>query len=279
MAVAAESDPVYPDFTAPDAVYACQTREPLASPLDEVATPAMWARLAEPLRRALEALWGTLGLLDGGRPARWVSLNYGRIAVNAHGWERLRARLARRDPDPSLLEPPLGLGRWVDRWERRRALRRRGRLRTRFERAQERRAAALNGAGKLELVELDAAALARGPLDEAAWAEILLLMLRPALETGQGGTADPALHAGLQLEQRFAAELGRRLVARGALTSAGQVAYLTPDERIRAVHESVTGWAELAEARANRVKRFAELEVPHVFWGRPRLDPDAPSGR
>src|SRR5262245_63119922 len=79
-------DPAYPVAMPPDPVYPGQTRAPLANPLDEIATPAIWSRLALPLERALVTLWEALGL-RAGQPSQWVAIHYGRIALNAHGWE------------------------------------------------------------------------------------------------------------------------------------------------------------------------------------------------
>jgi hypothetical protein len=50
------------------------------------------------------------------------------------------------------------------------------------------------------------------------------------------------------------------------------VAYLTVEERLRAVHAADQPWSDLAEARAERVKRFASLDLPAEFWGRPRVE-------
>ena len=41
-------DSAYPLVTTPDPVYPGQTRAPLASPLDEIATPSIWSVLGRP---------------------------------------------------------------------------------------------------------------------------------------------------------------------------------------------------------------------------------------
>jgi hypothetical protein len=139
-------DPAYPLSTPPDAQYPGQTREPLAPPLDEIATPSMWSRLANPLERTLVEIWQTLGLLERSRPTGWVSIHYGRIALNAHAWERMRARVAGSVPDPNLVEPAQGFVAGLpERFEALRARLRGGRLDRRLDRAAERASARSNG--------------------------------------------------------------------------------------------------------------------------------------
>ena len=80
------------------------------------------------------------------------------------------------------------------------------------------------------------------------------------------------VRAGVALEERFAAELGRRLVVNKVLEDRGAVAYLTVHERLRAVHEPSPFWTKLVQERQERVESFVELEVPVRFWGRPRVE-------
>jgi len=264
-------DPAYPVVTPLDPVYPGQTRAPLASPLDEIATPALWSRLAEPLERALVALWQTLGLLDGARPTGWVAIHYGRIALNAHAWERLRARATGEAPDPGLVEPAQGLfARAAERLEAVRAGLGRRRLAERIARAEHQRVALLRRMGEIEPADLDAGELARGPLDERAWTELLVPELGRRLSEPGEDEADAAVRSGLALEERCTSELGARLAGRRALASPGLAAYLTVPERIRAVLEGGSHWAELAALRQERVEQFAKLELPRDFFGRPR---------
>ena len=266
-------DPAYPVVTPLDPVYPGQTRAPLASPLDEIATPAIWSRLSQPLERAQQALWETLGLRDGARPASWVAIHYGRIALNAHAWERLRARAAGEEPDPGLVEPAQGLfARAADRLEAVRARLGRRRLAERVARAERERLALLRRMEQVEPVDLDAGELARGPLDERAWTELLVPELGRRLSEPGRGEADSAVRAALALEERCTAELGARLAGRRALASPGLAAYLTIPERIRAVLEGASHWSELASLRQERVEQFAKLELPRDFFGRPRPD-------
>jgi hypothetical protein len=268
-AAPADVDPAYPTVSLVDALYPAQTRAFLPPPLDGIATPSMWARLAEPLRRVLAGAWRELGLQEGGEPALWVTIHYGRIALNAHGCERLRAVLCERAPDPALVVPATGLGRLAEAWERRRARRRRQHLERRVGAALPQRDALLEPLVARDPAALDSAVLARGPLDDARWTELLLPLLVAALETGEA-PKDPVLDAALALEQRWATELGQRLVAARVLPSPAAVAYLTVDERVRAVLMPQPIWNERAEQRAARVRQFAALELPIEFWGRPR---------
>lgn len=264
-------DPAYPTTTPPDPMYPRQTLEPMAFPFDGIATPAMWSRLESPLERVLNEFWERLALLARGRPGRWVTIHFGRIAINAHGWERLRAQMNAEAADPSLVAPPeRGLGGIPERWERLRGRLARRSLPRRIREAEVRGLDALTAATRLEPRELDAAQLARGPLGEPAWTEILLPWIGARL-TGveAGGVVRPVAHA-IGLEQRFGSELGRRLVARGALRTPEEVAYLTVEERLRAVHEGSHLWSDHAASRAERVAQFVKLELPLSFWGRPR---------
>jgi hypothetical protein len=266
-------DPAYPQSTPPDPSYPGQTREPLGSPLDEIATPSMWARLEAPLARALDTCWRELGLAERGRPRPWVALHYGRIALNAHGWERMRARLAGETPDPNLVEPGQGfVGRVQDRVEALRARLSRGRLERRIERAAERRERALERLSALDPAELDPGELARGPIDENTWTELLLPWLGDRLAALVATESDACLRTAIALEQRCGLELGLRLASRRTLGTPAQVAYLTVEERIRAVLDGAHHWAELAALRQERVEQFTKVDVPLVFWGRPRIE-------
>ena len=272
----AAEDPAYPTTTPPDAMYPGQTRAPLGSPLDEIATPSMWSRLASPLKRTLRELWQRLGLLERSAPGQWVALHYGRIALNAHAWERLHARFAGVEPDSSLVAVPRGaLERVPERFERLRARLHRRRLVNRLERADAARHERLARAQALQLGDMDAVELARGLLDDPAWTEILLPWLGRRVEEAWD-VPDPALQAAIALEQRSGAELGRRLETRGVLHSPAEVAYLTVEERIRAVHDESSYWSSLAASRAARVEQFKKVEIPVQFWGRPRAEGEIP---
>jgi hypothetical protein len=264
-------DPGYPDTSAPDPVYPCQTLEPIGPPLDGIATPFMWSRLSRPLSRALVALWQTLGLLRRARPAGLVSIHFGRIALNAHAWERLQALWNGVEPDASLIPPAgAGIAALPERFERLRVGLRRSRLRVRVERAEDRADDLLLRARSADPRELDPAELARGPLDDPAWTEALLPWMFARLV---GEKSDPAIErvrVAILLEQRFGTELGRRLVGRGLLGSPVDAAYLTLDERLAAVHEPSSVWRGRAAARAARIQQYVDLEVPSRFWGRPR---------
>ncbi len=266
-------DPAYPLSTPPDATYPGQTREPLGPPLDEIATPSMWSRLANPLEHTQMEIWDALGLLARARPTRWVAIHYGRIALNAHAWERMRARIAGVTPDENLVEPAQGLVASLP--ERFEALRARFRVRTldrRLERASERRERALEKLSSLDPGDLDAGELARGPLDDNTWVEILLPWLGERLYSPDEPESDACLRAAVGLEQRCNAELGVRLAARRTLATPSQVAYLTVEERLRAVLDGSSEWMELAVIRQERVEQFTKFDVPRVFWGRPRPD-------
>ncbi|HXZ85146.1 MAG TPA: hypothetical protein VEI82_06625 [Myxococcota bacterium] len=268
-------DPAYPVVTPPDPVYPGQTRAPLARPLDEIATPAIWSRLAPPLERVLAQLWDELGLAPSARPTRWVAIHYGRIALNAHVWERVRARLLGETPDPGLVEPAQAIGaRLADALERARARLRRGRLARRIEAAERARTPFLRRLAEIDPGELDAGELARGPLDLRAWSEVLLAGLGRRLSEPDQDEADPGLRGALAFEQRCTAELGQRLAVRGVLAAPGLAAYLTVAERIRAVLEGASHWSEIAAARQERVEQFAKLLLPRDFFGRPRPDPE-----
>ncbi len=269
----AKSDSAYPTVSAPDPIYPCQTLSGLGPQLGGIATPAMWSRLEAPLQRALDEVWGKLGLLRRARPERWVTLHYGRIAVNAHGWERLRAYFGGVEPDPALVEPrAAGLEGFPELWERLRVALRRRQLRKRMRRAEELAARALSRAAARNPSEMDAAELARGPLDDTSWTEILLPWLGRRLAEEESERPDSRLRAGIALEQRHAAELGRRLIARGVLKSPTDVAYLTVPERIQSVHDSSDYWANRVASRLQRVESFMDLDLPDQFWGRPRVD-------
>ncbi len=265
------NDPAYPISTPPDVMYPGQTREPLGAPLDGIATPAMWSRLGNPIEQTQIEFWLVLGLQPRVRPTRWVAIHYGRIALNAHAWERLRARIAGEAPDPNLVEPAQGFFAGLpDRIEGLRARLRTGSLDRRLELACERRERALERLALLEPGDLDAGELARGPLDDRTWTEILLPWLGERLYAPGEIEPDAALRTAVALEQRCNAELGNRLAARRTLATPSQVAYLTVEERIRAVLDGSSEWAELAAVRQERVEQFTKFDVPRVFWGRPR---------
>jgi hypothetical protein len=272
LAAVEPEDPGYPNTSAPDPLYPCQTLEPIGAPLDGIATPFMWSRLAGPLARALEISWQSLGLLRRARPASWVSIHFGRIAVNAHAWERLRALWAGEEPDPALIPPPPpGLARLPERVERVRVALRRGKLDARVDRARHEAERSLLRARGRDPRELEPADLARGPLDDAAWTEAFLPWIFAGVTGMERERASDRVQVGVVLEQRFSTELGRRLSSQGQLRSPIDAAYLTQEERLAAVHERSPAWRARAEERAARIARFVELEVPARFWGRPRV--------
>ncbi len=271
LAASEPDDPGYPNTTPPDPLYPCQTLEPIGPPLDGIATPFMWSRLAGPLSRALETSWQSLGLLRRARPACWVSIHFGRIAANAHAWERLRARWAGEEPDPALIPPAPGLARLPERVERLRVALRRGKLEARVERARHEAERALLRAKGRDPRELEPAELARGPLDDAAWVDVFLPWVFAGVAGQPREAAGDRVQVGVVLEQRFSTELGRRLVRQGQLRSPVDAAYLTQEERLAAVHERSPAWSARAGERASRIARFVDLEVPPRFWGRPRM--------
>jgi hypothetical protein len=270
--VDAVDDPGYPNSTPPDPVYPCQTLEAIGSPLDGIATPFMWSRLRGPIGRALDTIWQSLGLLQRGHPPSWASIHFGRIAVNAHGWERLRSRVTNGLPDPALV-PGLegGLQRLPDRVEQLRVRLRRGKLAARVERSEYLGERALLRARGQNPRELDASELARGPLDDTGWTEVLLPWLLTRLHDERSEVAEEQLRTAILLEQRFGTEFGRCLRERGVLRSPVDAAYLTLEERARAVHDRTLGWDAIAAARADRIRQFVDLELPPQFWGRPRV--------
>lgn len=266
-------DPAYPTTSPPDPVYPCQTLEALGPPLAGVATPSTWSRLEAPLERALCLIWERLGLLRRSLPQRCVSIHFGRIAVNAHAWERLRAGVSGDDPDPALVEPPAtGLQRAPEILEALRLHLGRRQLRVRLTRAEEASSGILARLEARDPSDLDTAELARGPLDRLSWTEILLPWI--GLKLGGESRGGPAARVGaaIALERRFGSEVGRRLAGRGVLDNAADLAYLTVEERIRAVHEASPYWQKLVGERCRLIEEFVELEVPVRFWGRPRVE-------
>ena len=270
-------DPAYPAWTPPDAVYPCQTREPLATPLDGVATPSIASRLCRPMERAVGRLWDGLGLLARHRPERIVSLHYGRIALNAHAWERLRAYLCGEPPDPALVGPPdSGLQQLPELWEGLRVRIRRARLLASLRRAEDTGEELLSNAVDSDWRDLPTAELSRGVLDERAWVELLMPYFALPMLGEDPFRADSRVQAAIVFEQRCSAEVGRRLAADGVLYNPSDVAYLTVEERTRAVHEDSPYWMKLVRDRVRRVDAFLALEVPLRFWGRPRVEKEIP---
>ncbi len=159
-----EGDPAYPTTTPPDAVYACQTREPIVAPLDGVAVPALWSRLADPLGAALLELARALSLGTSRWPVAAIGLQYGRIVVNAHVWEQLGAVATARDFDPSLMPPEAGPRRLRAAWRRLRGRRGAARLAERLTQSLDRSEALVRQLGELVPADLELLALARGPL-------------------------------------------------------------------------------------------------------------------
>ncbi len=270
-------DPAYPASTPADPVYPCQTREPLSTPLNGVATPSIASRLVRPMERSLGRLWDGLGLLARNRPERTVALHYGRIALNAHAWERLRANLAGEPPDPALVGPPeTGLQQIPELWEAFRVRTRRARVLARLQRAEDIGEELLAEAVETEWRDLPTAELSRGVLDERAWIELLLPYFALTM-LGEGAfRSESRIQTAIAFEQRCSAEVGRRLAADGVLYNPSDVAYLTVEERTRAVHEASPYWMKLVNDRVRRVEAFLELDVPLRFWGRPRVEKEIP---
>lgn len=267
------ADPAYPTSTPPDATFPGQTRAPLAGPLSGVVLPAVWSRVARPLQRCMTELQDLLYVRQKSRPPQAVALHYGRIALNAHAWESLRARALDEAPDPALAGPPPGgLQGWLERLDGLRARRSRRALRSRLREACEQSASTVRAAVECDPVDLDTLALARGPLHEPAWTCIVLpwLGLRLLGEDVEGPAFCVA--SAVALESRFAAELGQRLVRRGQLASPDGVGYLTVEERLRVAHETSDSWMKRVAERTSRVERFEKMAVPEQFWGRPRVD-------
>jgi hypothetical protein len=270
----AGEDHAYPTSSPVDPVFPCRTLDPLAPLFDGVATPGIWSRLEAPLSAALEELWRAVGLAPRLRPRLWTSLHYGRMALNAHSWELLRAALRGEPPDSTLIPPPEGrLGELLERGRQLAAPWRWRRVRGRVRRGLRAASESLRRASELRPEELDVADLARGPLDERSWTRLLLAWLGERLLEAEDATAEASTSAAVELEQHFTRALGARLVERGALERPIDVAYLTIEERIAAVNDPAGPWAVHVPERVARVREFLEVEVPEVFWGPPRVTP------
>jgi len=77
------SDTLPTGTTPPDPLYPCQTLEPIGPPLDGIATPFMWSRLAGPLAHALDVTWQSLGLLRRAYPAARIDYAVSQYALPA----------------------------------------------------------------------------------------------------------------------------------------------------------------------------------------------------
>ncbi len=267
-------DRAYPTSSPADPIFPCRTQRPLGPVFRGVATPGIWSRLEAPLGSALAALWDAAGLRSNLRPKDWVSIHYGRIALNAHGWEVLRAALRGETPDPALVPPAPGrLGRWIEEGRRRRRAWRRRHLRRRARRADHQARETLLHAAKGVPEDLEALALARGPIDERTWREILILWLAQTLLEEREPHGEEQTRRALQLERRFTRVFGERLQQRGALSRAGDAAYLSYEERLLAATDPAGLWSIHLESRIERVQEFVDTGVPDVFWGSPRVIP------
>ncbi len=264
-------DPAYPGETPVDAVLPGQTVVPLCPLFDGVALPAIWSRLRSPLGRALGDLWRALRLGERARPRVWVGMRAGCFVINAHGWERLEAVIQGREPDPTLVLPAKPgwslFTRPLERMRIRRALRA---LALRVDRAETRAVAGLDRAEEIDIASLDTPPLARGPLDEWIWAEVLIPWFVARAADQPIEVAAKRVQRALRVEQRFAAELGRRMVNAGVLHKRGDVAYLTVEERIQAVVDGSRLWMRVVEARAQRVQVYVDREVPQDRGLEPR---------
>jgi hypothetical protein len=266
-------DEAYPITTPPDPVHPCQTLKPLSSTLGGVATPSMWSRLGRPLDRSLGLLWERLGLLQRHAPEFWVTLQYGRIAINAHGWERLRAAIGLEEVDEELVGPPAsGWQRIPELWESLRIGLSRRKLIARLQTAEQTGDQLLMRAAETNLRELDTLELSRGLLDDRAWIEILFPCLGLRLLNEKTDACDARVKAAVAVEQRSSAEIGHRFATAGMLSDVSDIAYLTVEERIRAANESSPFWMRVAKERRQRVDDFLEREIPDRFWGLPRVD-------
>ena len=266
----AADDPEYPSASPPDLLHSARTLTPLLPAFDGVAMPFVWSRLHPALDGALDELWGTLGLLDWMHPRPWVTLAFGRMAIHAHGWQRLVARATGAPLDLSATGPPMGsVASFRERW---RASRRSGGLGRRIERARAHAEQRLGALSAGSIVGQDTATLARGPLEARDWLEATVAWLG-ARVCDPSGAADPTLLLqAVRAEQRFAGEVGRRLTQEGVLREPRDVIYLSAVERLRAVHDAGPPWAKLVARRARRIAMYLELDVPELFVGRPRLD-------
>jgi len=267
------NDPAYPTLTPPDPTYPCQTALPIGPPLDGVAVPALWSRLQRPLERALFELWQACGLPPETMVQDPVSLYYGRITINAHSWERLRALLHDEDPNPSLVAPETGtLRRLVACWNLRRARARVAALPELCRDLERQGEAMIRKLGEVDTGHLDALELARGPLHEGVWADLLVPWLCLRARNESAGLPLQLVRAAVTLEERYAGELGRRLAGQESIESADAIAFLTVSERLRLVHETSRLWIELVEDRRRRVEDFIAIDFPTEFWGRPRIE-------
>jgi len=262
-------DPAYPGETPPDAVFPGRTHEPLCPLFEGVVVPAIWSRLRSPLERALCELWRALRLNAAQSPSQFVGMQSGRLVLNAHGWECLCAALEGRDPRSGLpARLPTGMRRQWARLmrplERLRTHRARNLLPLRLERAVRRSHSGLERLEAADIPNLDTPQLARGPLDESLWAEILLPWFVAKVSRARVRGVEELCEAArrveraLRVEQRFAGELGRRLVNSGVLHKRGDIAYLTVEERIQAVVDGSELWMRVVEQRSGRVFGYAE---------------------
>lgn len=262
----------YPTSTPPDPIFPCRTLRPLLPVFGGVATPGIWSRLERPLEAALGVLWDAAGLRSRLRPYRWTSLHYGRIALNAHGYEVLGAALRGVDPDPALVPPPHGRVRiWLDDARRRFAPWRRRGVRRRARLSAREAADVLTRAAKKVPEDLEALELARGPLDERTWRELLVLWLGERL-LGEGASEVEAwARQALDLERRFTRVFGERLVERGDFRRASDAAYLTFEERLVVATDPAGPWSVHLGTRTRRVQEFVGVGMPELFWGSPRV--------
>lgn len=265
-------DVAYPTRSASDPVFPCRTMEPIGSLLSGVMEPGLWSRLEGALANALTELWAAAGLRYEPAPNPWVSVYYGRIVVNAHGWETLRAVLQGEAPDPALAPPSSGwISRLLDRARARAAPLWRRRVRALVRRSLRAADHAIGASTGVPPLDLDLFELARGPLDEVAWTRILVPWLAERLLEHGNDAAEMRTARALALERRFTRALGERLVERGTLERSEDSAYLTVEERLAAVNDPAGSWALHLQSRIDRVRGFSELEVPPLFWGTPEL--------
>jgi hypothetical protein len=265
-------DVAYPPRCASDPVFPCRTLEPIGSLLSGVTAPGIWSRLESPLDTALTELWAAAGFGAEPGPNPWVSVHYGRIVLNAHGWEILRAVLQGEAPDPALAPPSPGwIARLLDRARARAAPLWRRRVRALVRRSVRAADHAISNSSEVPPLDLDLFELARGPLDDLAWTRILVPWLAERLLEHGDDAAEMRTARALALERRFTRALGERLLERGALERPEDAAYLTVEERLAAVNDPAGSWALHLESRIERVRSFDAMQVPSVFWGTPEL--------
>jgi hypothetical protein len=196
------------------------------------------------------------------------------MALNAHCWELLQCTVRGSVADPSLVLPPEGrLDALVERTRRLTAPLWRRRVRSCARGVTRAADEAVTRAQAMASQELDLPELARGPLSERSWSQILTIWLADRLLESGDPIATARIQRAIEIESRFMRLLGERLVERGALERPADAAYLTVEERLAAVNDPAGPWREHLSTRIQRAQEFLDVEVPEVFWGQPRVSP------